>query len=119
MEYLEELWSSNTILENDIVIIHNIRFYHSNDAKNYCKRKNIIIKYVPPISLDITLIKNIFSIIKSQYPKIRPFPSTKIMIKEYIGQVIIGMNEDPTTAYEKYFETMMYYLSVACTDDQF
>ena len=72
MEYLDESWSSNSIQENDVLIMDNVRFHHSNDVKLWCDRKNIIIKYLQPYSPEVNLIENVFSTIKSRYSAIRP-----------------------------------------------
>ena len=90
----------------------NVRFHHSNDVKLWCKRKNIIIKYIPPYSPDLNPIENVFSTFKSRYSAIRPFASTNTMVKEYIGQVITNMNEDPTIIHERYFERMTEYIYI-------
>ena len=45
--------------------------------------------------------------------------STSTMIKEYVGEVIRKMNEDPEMVYERYFEKMREYLSMAFNGDYF
>jgi len=82
----------------------NVRFHHSNDDKIWCDEEKVLIKFLPPYSLDLNPIENVFSTIKSRYSAIRPLPSTSTMIKEYVGEVIRKMNKDPEIVYKRYCE---------------
>jgi len=119
VDFLEESWSCNSIVHNDIIIMDNVRFHHNSDVKNWCEGKNIKIKYLPPYSPDLNPIENVFGTIKSRYSTIRPFASTNTMLKEYVGRVIANMNDDPDITYEGYFQRMREYLTLAYNGDYF
>ena len=38
-EFLEESWSSDSLRKNDILVMDNIRFHHSNIVKSWCEEK--------------------------------------------------------------------------------
>jgi len=118
-EFLEESWASQSLQQNDILVMDNVRFHHSNIVKNWCEQKHLIIKYLPPYSPDLNPIENVFSTIKSRYSAMRPFPTTSAMIKDYVGKVISNMNADPEIVFERYFEQMREYLTKAFNGDHF
>jgi len=118
-DFLEESFSNESIKSNDIIVLDNVRFHHSEDVKEWCRTKNVIIKYLPPYSPDLNPIENIFSTIKRRYSNIGPIATTNGLLKQYVYATIESINNDSEISVEFYFERMRKFLTLAFNGDYF
>jgi len=83
----------------------------------FAERNSIRLQYLPPYSPDLKSIENVFSVLKSRYHDVRPYPTTNMGLKSAILQKVDEMNQ--TLNFGAFYKKMRGFLDLAFNGEFF
>ena len=100
------------IFDSDtIIVMDNVKFYHSPNIKNLFDSLSLCVEYLPPYSPDLNPIENLFVTLKAHLNNVKPRATTKTMLMNNINVAVKKIVGGSRNFYRAFWDRIHFILN--------